>query len=186
MFPTSRDPFALVVTATVTELAYHNHEAGLDPASRRGLWEVVKANKSGKVGKALILTTHSMEEAEMLCDRLGIFVDGQLVCIGNPKEITHRYAGCYLVFTITVPPNEDQAARKHVLQMSPNAILTYELGGTLKYELPCSEITLSGVFEAMSHLKQNITVLDWGVANATLEEVFIKFARQSGIKSEES
>ena len=37
----------------------------------------------------------------MLCDRLGIFVDGQLVCIGNPKEITGRYAG-YFVFTITV------------------------------------------------------------------------------------
>ena len=72
---------------------------GLDPASRRGLWEVVKSNKDGR---ALILTTHSMEEAEMLCDRLGIFVDGQLVCIGNPKEITSRYAG-YLVFTITVP-----------------------------------------------------------------------------------
>ncbi len=71
---------------------------GLDPASRRGLWDVVKANKEGK---ALILTTHSMEEAEMLCDRLGIFVDGQLVCIGNPKEITNRYAG-YLVFTISV------------------------------------------------------------------------------------
>lgn len=57
--------------------------------------------KGNKSGRALILTTHSMEEAEMLCDRLGIFVDGQLVCIGNPKEITARYAG-YLVFTITV------------------------------------------------------------------------------------
>jgi ABC-type multidrug transport system ATPase subunit len=34
-----------------------------------------------------------MEEAEMLCDRLGIFVDGRLVCIGNPKEITSRYGG---------------------------------------------------------------------------------------------
>jgi ABC-type multidrug transport system ATPase subunit len=40
-----------------------------------------------------VLTTHSMEEAEMLCDRLGIFVDGRLVCIGNPKEITRRYGG---------------------------------------------------------------------------------------------
>ena len=43
--------------------------------------------------RAIILTTHSMEEAEILCDRLGIFVDGQLVCIGNPREITSRYAG---------------------------------------------------------------------------------------------
>ena len=104
---------------------------GLDPASRRGLWEVVKNNKEGR---ALILTTHSMEEAEMLCDRLGIFVDGQLVCIGNPKEITSRYAG-YLVFTITVPSNEEPMARKLVTSMSASAVLTYALGGTLKYAL---------------------------------------------------
>lgn len=68
---------------------------GLDPASRRNLWDVVKKNKSGR---AIVLTTHSMEEAETLCDRLGIFVDGRLVCIGNPKEITSRYSG-FLVRT---------------------------------------------------------------------------------------
>jgi hypothetical protein len=49
--------------------------------------------KSNKRDRAIVLTTHSMEEAEMLCDRLGIFVDGRLVCIGNPKEITSRYGG---------------------------------------------------------------------------------------------
>jgi hypothetical protein len=62
---------------------------GLDPASRRNLWDVVKGSKGGR---GIVLTTHSMEEAETLCDRLGIFVDGQLVCIGNPKEITSRCA----------------------------------------------------------------------------------------------
>ena len=68
---------------------------GLDPASRRNLWDVVKA---GRAGRGIILTTHSMQEAEVLCDRLGIFVDGRLVCIGPPKEITARY-GKYLVRT---------------------------------------------------------------------------------------
>ena len=153
-------------------LLFHSHCQGLDPASRRGLWEAVKSNKAGR---ALILTTHSMEEAEMLCDRLGIFVDGQLVCIGNPKEITSRYAG-YLVFTITVPHDQEQSARQLVEFMSRSAVLTYALGGTLKYELPTSEVSLSGVFEAMHNVKQQMTVLDWGVANATLEEVFIKLA----------
>lgn len=55
---------------------------GLDPSSRRLLWDVIK---KAKKEKAVVLTTHSMEEAEILCDRLGIFVDGRLVCIGNPK-----------------------------------------------------------------------------------------------------
>lgn len=43
-----------------------HHPQGLDPASRRNLWDVVKSNKAGR---AIVLTTHSMEEAEMLCDR---------------------------------------------------------------------------------------------------------------------
>jgi ABC-type multidrug transport system ATPase subunit len=94
---------------------------GLDPSSRRNLWNVVRANKGGR---SIILTTHSMEEAETLCDRLGIFVDGQLVCIANPTEITSRYAG-FLVFSISVPIEQDDRAQAVVLAMAPGAVLTY-------------------------------------------------------------
>jgi ABC-type multidrug transport system ATPase subunit len=59
---------------------------GLDPASRNNLWNVVK---EAKKNRAIILTTHSMEEAEVLCDRLGIFVDGGFQCLGNPKEVIY-------------------------------------------------------------------------------------------------
>lgn len=55
---------------------------GLDPSSRRLLWDVIK---KARLDKAVVLTTHSMEEAEALCDRLGIFVGGRLRCVGNPK-----------------------------------------------------------------------------------------------------
>jgi hypothetical protein len=109
---------------------------GLDPASRRNLWDVVKASKAGR---GIVLTTHSMEEAETLCDRLGIFVDGRLVCIGNPKEITSRYGG-YLVMTLTVAPGQEADARAFVARLSPNARLTYSVGGTLKFELPSDEV----------------------------------------------
>ncbi|KIZ07740.1 hypothetical protein MNEG_0209 [Monoraphidium neglectum] len=159
---------------------------GLDPASRRNLWDVVKSNKAGR---GIVLTTHSMEEAETLCDRLGIFVDGRLVCIGNPKEITSRYGG-YLVMTLTVAGGQESQARAFVERLAPNARLTYSVGGTLKFELPSDEVSLSGVFAAMAAAKadsssQRLRVLDWGVANATLEEVFIKFARAIGAKAGE-
>ncbi|RVW90524.1 ABC transporter A family member 3 [Vitis vinifera] len=80
---------------------------GLDPASRNNLWNVVKRAKQGR---AIILTTHSMEEAEVLCDRLGIFVDGSLQCIGNPKELKARYGGSY-VFTMTTSSNHEEEWR---------------------------------------------------------------------------
>lgn len=199
----------------------HRRCAGLDPASRQNLWSVVR---EAKRDRAIILTTHSMEEATALCDRLGIFVDGSLACIGNPKELTARYGG-YYVFTLTTPPSQEAAAHDLVLRMSPGARLTYALAGTRKYELPVTEVTLpgarrappdqqagtgargraggtwrhvpggsalalsgshrphemhAGVFEEMERAKSQMDVLDWGIANATLEEVFIRFARSIG------
>jgi len=70
---------------------------GLDPASRRLLWQAIKnANKT----RTILLTTHSMEEAEGLCDRMGIFVGGRLRCIGAPQELTMRMGGT-LILTVT-------------------------------------------------------------------------------------
>jgi hypothetical protein len=92
--------------------------------------------------------------------------------------------------TLTVEAGQESAARTFVERLSPNARLTYSVGGTLKFELPSDEVTLSGVFAAMAAAKaddsaQRLSVLDWGVANATLEEVFIKFARSIGAKAGE-
>ncbi|KAK0586980.1 hypothetical protein LWI29_015655 [Acer saccharum] len=105
---------------------------GLDPASRNSLWNVVK---HAKQGRAIILTTHSMEEAEVLCDRLGIFVDGGLQCIGNPKELKARYGGSY-VFTITTSSDHEEEVEKMVRHLSPNANKIYQISGTQKFELP--------------------------------------------------
>lgn len=154
---------------------------GLDPASRQNLWRVVKA---AKPGRGIILTTHSMEEAAVLCDRLGIFVDGQLVCIGAPKELTARY-GDYYIFTITTDFEQSNAddITNFVRSMCPTARQTYALAGTHKYELPTTDVTLDTVFDYMhSQSARDLNILDWGISNATLEEVFIKFAKELGLE----
>ncbi|GMH40482.1 hypothetical protein BSKO_08386 [Bryopsis sp. KO-2023] len=154
---------------------------GLDPASRRNLWDVVK---NAKEDKAIILTTHSMKEAEVLCDRLGIFVGGKMVVIGNPKELTSRYGG-YLVFTLTTRPEYVAEACKLVNQTFPKATQTYSVGGTVKFELPSDHVATSNVFDFMESAKKQIKIEDWGVANVTLEEVFIKIAKEAGAKTDE-
>ncbi|KAH8052975.1 ATPase [Aureococcus anophagefferens] len=58
--------------------------AGLDPVSQRNLWNLVKATMAGR---AVVLTTHSMVEADVLCDRIGIMVKGQLECLGTPRQL---------------------------------------------------------------------------------------------------
>ncbi|KAL9155891.1 hypothetical protein ABFS82_09G035900 [Erythranthe guttata] len=146
---------------------------GLDPASRNMLWDVVKRAKQNR---AIILTTHSMEEAEHLCDRLGIFVDGRLQCVGNAKELKARYGGSY-VFTMTTSPTHEEEVENLVNQLSPNATKVYQISGTQKFELPKDEIRIADVFEAVENAKSRFTVQAWGLADTTLEDVFIKVAR---------
>ncbi|KAL3819387.1 hypothetical protein ACJIZ3_005292 [Penstemon smallii] len=146
---------------------------GLDPASRNLLWAVVKRAKQNR---AIILTTHSMEEAEHLCDRLGIFVDGSLQCVGNPKELKARYGGSY-VFTMTTSSNHEEEVQNMVRNLSPNANRIYQISGTQKFELPKHEIKITDVFQAVENAKSRFTVQAWGLADTTLEDVFIKVAR---------
>ncbi|XP_011071621.1 ABC transporter A family member 7-like isoform X1 [Sesamum indicum] len=152
---------------------------GLDPASRNMLWNVVKRAKQNR---AIILTTHSMEEAEHLCDRLGIFVDGSLQCVGNPKELKARYGGSY-VFTMTTSPNHEDEVENLVRQLTPNATKIYQISGTQKFELPKHEIRIADVFEAVENAKSRFAVQAWGLADTTLEDVFIKVARGAQVFS---
>ncbi|KAK1311877.1 ABC transporter A family member 7 [Acorus calamus] len=146
---------------------------GLDPASRNNLWNVVKRAKRDR---AIILTTHSMEEAEVLCDRLGIFVDGSFQCIGNPTELKGRYGGSY-VFTMTTSVDEEHEVENLARQLSPNANKIYHISGTQKFEFPKHEVWIADVFRAVENAKSRFTIQAWGLANTTLEDVFIKVAR---------
>ncbi|GLU12342.1 hypothetical protein SLE2022_290270 [Rubroshorea leprosula] len=146
---------------------------GLDPASRNNLWNVVK---QAKQDRAIILTTHSMEEAEALCDRLGIFVGGSLQCIGNPKELKARYGGSY-IFTMTTSPEHEEEVENMVHRLSPSANKIYQISGTQKFELPKQEASIAEVFQAVEKAKSRFTVFAWGLADTTLEDVFIKVAR---------
>uniref|UniRef100_A0A7N0U007 ABC transporter domain-containing protein n=2 Tax=Kalanchoe fedtschenkoi TaxID=63787 RepID=A0A7N0U007_KALFE len=146
---------------------------GLDPASRNNLWNVVK---QAKRDRAIILTTHSMEEAEVLCDRLGIFVDGSLQCIGNPKELKARFGGSY-IFTMTTAPDHEDEVERLARSLSPNATKVYQISGTQKFELPKHEVRIADVFRAVGNAKSKFTVQAWGITDTTLEDVFIKVAR---------
>ena len=62
--------------------------SGFDPSARRGAWEMVRSLKS--LGKTVVLTTHYMEEAENLADRVAIIVEGKIVAEGTVGELLHR------------------------------------------------------------------------------------------------
>ncbi|KAL3528347.1 hypothetical protein ACH5RR_007669 [Cinchona calisaya] len=124
---------------------------GLDPASRNMLWDAVT---KAKRDRAIILTTHSMEEAEHLCDRIGIFVDGSFQCLGSPDELKDRYGGTCVFTMATSPQNEEDVE-------------------------DLRDVRLSDVFLAVKYAKERYRVEAWEIADTTLEDVFIKVATES-------
>jgi len=155
--------------------------SGLDPASRKNLW---KAVKSAKQDRTIILTTHSMEEADVLCDRIGIIANGSLQCIGSSKELKDRYGGsCVLTVTTPAGEEEEEEVERLVQSISPAANRVYRVSGTQKFEMPKQGMKISVVFGAMEQAKSSLHILAWGLADTTLEDVFVRVAKQSDMST---
>merc|ERR1719326_597950 len=76
--------------------------AAVDAGAKRHLWKVIKLRGPDQT---VVLTTHSMEEAEALCDRIAIQVKGQLRCLGTPMHIKHKYGSGYQLELLFKPPH---------------------------------------------------------------------------------
>jgi ABC-2 type transport system ATP-binding protein len=85
---------------------------GLDPQSRRQLWELIERFKAD--GRAILLTTHYMEEAERLCDRVAIVDHGRVIALGTPRELVASLSAEHVVEFATAPgaPVREEALRQ--------------------------------------------------------------------------
>jgi ABC-2 type transport system ATP-binding protein len=85
---------------------------GLDPQSRRQLWDLITTFKAR--GKTILLTTHYMDEAEILCDRIAIVDHGKVIALGTPRELIASLGAEHVVdFTLTPasPPLDEDVLR---------------------------------------------------------------------------
>jgi len=82
--------------------------AGMDPFTRRYMWKLISELKKVRE-TATILTTHSTEEAEALCDRIAILIKGRLVCIDTPRSIKMNHSNSYTLEVFTSQPKVFEA-----------------------------------------------------------------------------
>ena len=146
---------------------------GLDPESRQQLWRAVLA---AKPGKSIILTTHALEEAEALCDRVGIMTFGLMRTLGTPTELRMRFDQGYKFLMaceygdVAVEDN----AHNYVVQLMPQARQVDRINGVLTYIVPKGSVTMSAVFKGMEANKEAYKIKDWGLSHTSLEEVFLQ------------
>ena len=146
---------------------------GMDPGARRFLWNALLRVIGD--GRSIVLTSHSMEECEALCNRLGIMVDGRFSCIGPVQHLKQRFGQGYTL----IAKLEDTGAstadlQKYIESNFPGAALKEEHMGIVRYEIMGQ--TLSRIFGAMERGTTQLGLEDYSVTQATLEQVFLDFA----------
>jgi ABC-2 type transport system ATP-binding protein len=136
---------------------------GLDPQARRAIWELVRGIRAR--GKTVFLTTHLMEEAERLCDRVAIIDHGRIIDIGTPAELIRRHAPERTVVVAT----GDRAADER-FRMIPRVESVTDQEGRFIIR-GRGEDFVTRVIECIA--EHRMTVTDFSTERSTLEDVFL-------------
>merc|ERR1719263_1116784 len=148
---------------------------GLDPETKRNIWALLDKVKQGR---CIILTTHSMDEADALCGRIGIMSHGLMRCIGTNLHLKNRYGNGYKI-EIRFDPKRVHLAHDFMMNMLPSASLESSSRQSREYQVSRDKVVLSEVFSTLQNRSDSIGILDYGVRQTSLEEVFLKSARES-------
>ena len=145
--------------------------AGMDPHARATTWELVRALRDD--GVTIVLTTHGMDEAEQLCDRLAIIDHGRLVALGTPTELTSAAAGDETRFFCA--PGIAVAALAVALRVAPIAVVETRAG---EYVIS-AEATPELVADLAVWLRdQGIRLGELQAGRRSLEQVFLRLTRE--------
>ena len=151
---------------------------GMDPMNKKSVWDMIQSLKKEA---SVVLTTHSMEEADALGDRIGIMSHGHLVALGTALELKTQHGSGYRVKLVTTKMG---IVKDQVKKYVPNAELVDDSAGSLSYAI--HKESMNRMPELFKWIEQNVgteerndsMLTDWAVSNTTLEEVFIQLARK--------
>jgi ABC-2 type transport system ATP-binding protein len=139
---------------------------GLDPQARRHLWDLVDDLK--RAGRTIILTTHYMDEAERLCDRVAIMDHGKIIALGTPAQLIASIGGEHIVeFALAAGAAVDTAALLAIPGIQSHRV---DAG---QHQLSVSElhVAVPRIFSALN--EQRLHLSEFRTHSATLEDVFV-------------
>ncbi len=137
---------------------------GLDPQARRHLWDLVIDLKNA--GRTIILTTHYMDEAEQLCDRVAIMDHGKIIALGTPSELIASIGGEHIVeFSVAGEPDITRL-------LAIPGIQSHRVDGGL-HQLSVSHLHTAVPLIFASLAEQQLELSQFRTHSATLEDVFV-------------
>lgn len=163
---------------------------GLDPDVRREIWTIIL---EAKKGRSIILTTHSMEEAEVLSNKIGIMAHGTLRAFAEPLRLKELYGRGFKLNVSVQDGSRDaensaaarQEAIKYIESLLPaNATKLDAFDTTVSYEfMPVQGMTANLFAEMTAHAHEH-SIVDWGISQTSLDEVFLKIISDADADAE--
>uniref|UniRef100_A0A8C9R6I7 ATP binding cassette subfamily A member 4 n=1 Tax=Scleropages formosus TaxID=113540 RepID=A0A8C9R6I7_SCLFO len=180
------------LSTAIAMIGFHIHHACLfvcmcmDPHSRRFLWNAILSVIQD--GRAVVLTSHSMEECEALCTRLAIMVNGTFRCLGTIQHLKYKFGDGYVV-TMKIRAAKPGAvpdlnpAEAFMESSFPGCVQREKHHNTLQYQIATS--SLARVFQLVVSNKEKLNIEDYSVSQTTLDQVFVNFAKQQSGEDED-
>ncbi|KAI8915746.1 hypothetical protein EDD86DRAFT_186239 [Gorgonomyces haynaldii] len=146
---------------------------GMDPINRRHVWKFIEQFKRNRV---VILTTHSMEEAEVLGDRIAIMAHGRLRAIGTPTMLKYKYSVGYR-FSIITEAYLVNRVKELISKRTRGAVLEDDGAGALIYQFP--QAVSKEIPGFIKFLDENPLgyFKSWGMSETSLEQIFLRIVR---------
>jgi ABC-2 type transport system ATP-binding protein len=141
---------------------------GLDPQSRRQLWDLIIELRAS--GRSVVLTTHYMDEAEKLCDRVAIVDHGRVIALGSPRELIASL-GAEHVVEFTTPDAPPAALDAGILNALDGVTAAREHGG--RWTLEVSELARAVPALLAELSMRQLALGELATHSATLEDVFV-------------
>ena len=139
---------------------------GLDPQSRRQMWDLVERFKA--TGRTVVLTTHYMEEAEVLCDRVAIVDHGKIIALGTPRELIASLGAEHVVdFTLA----HDAEAPLEALRTLPGVRTVRRVAALHELQVGAVHETLPGLLAMLA--AHGLELAELRTHSPTLEDVFV-------------
>ncbi|KAL7011780.1 hypothetical protein ACKWTF_014450 [Chironomus riparius] len=154
---------------------------GVDPQARRQIWNAIKRFRDNhRLSSSIVITSHSMDECEALCTRIGIMVAGQFQCLGPVQHLKNKFSkGSILTIkTGFTDENLTEKVKQRIVEKFRSAELKENYLDILTYHLKNIDLKYSEVFRKLAQIKNEMGIKDYALTQMSLEQVFLNISQE--------